>query len=513
MTISNTKTVVTAQGNGVTTQFAYDFLIPEASDAEVIYTDLLGQQTPLLPSQYTITGLGNVLGGNVTYPLSGLPLVAGTYLTIQRVLPVVQGTSISNQGPVFAAIEDALDYLTMLAQAGVEGSSRAITFPPVDLNPQGVLPVAALRANKTLGFDGSGNVIAGGVASALISSIMYPVVQASSLAIARSALGIPTGQGRTISASTTLLTTDRDTQIRVGTGGGPVTIALLPAATAGNGYEVEIIKDGNDTLLTLDPDGAETFWNQGESFLLVGPFDSVRLRSDGVNWSYIWGNGYVAPASLKEWPGTTTPVGWLLCYGQAISRVTYARLFALLSTTYGVGDGSTTFNLPDYRGPARVGRDNMGGTRANVLQKSTTLTTTNTLNTATVASATGLAVGMYVLSANVPAGTSITAISGTTITMSANATVTGADASAHYSLINNPELVGRTGGSPTHVQLVAEIGTHVHGSHNHLSVQSVGAGGINVLSSVDPADTDPAGLSQAMPILQPTITVDVLIKI
>lgn len=44
------------------------------------------------------------------------------------------------------------------------------------------------------------------------------------------------------------------------------------------------------------------------------------------------------------------PIGWLLCNGQAVSRTTYAALFAALSTTWGVGDGSTTFNVPDLRG-------------------------------------------------------------------------------------------------------------------------------------------------------------------
>jgi microcystin-dependent protein len=53
-----------------------------------------------------------------------------------------------------------------------------------------------------------------------------------------------------------------------------------------------------------------------------------------------------------------------LCYGQAVSRTTYANLFAVISTTYGTGDGSTTFNLPDLRGRAVAGLDNMGGTDA-----------------------------------------------------------------------------------------------------------------------------------------------------
>lgn len=65
-----------------------------------------------------------------------------------------------------------------------------------------------------------------------------------------------------------------------------------------------------------------------------------------------------------DFGGSTAPSGWLLCYGQAVSRTIYADLFAVIGTTNGPGDGSTTFNLPDYRGRASVGKDDMGGTPA-----------------------------------------------------------------------------------------------------------------------------------------------------
>lgn len=54
--------------------------------------------------------------------------------------------------------------------------------------------------------------------------------------------------------------------------------------------------------------------------------------------------------SMMMWPTSSAPGGWLLCQGQAISRTAYAELFAVLGTTFGVGDGSSTFNLPDTRG-------------------------------------------------------------------------------------------------------------------------------------------------------------------
>ena len=63
--------------------------------------------------------------------------------------------------------------------------------------------------------------------------------------------------------------------------------------------------------------------------------------------------------------GGTAPTGWLLCGGQAVSRTTYSALFAAIGTAYGAGDGSTTFNVPDLRGTAIIGKDDMGGTAAN----------------------------------------------------------------------------------------------------------------------------------------------------
>lgn len=67
---------------------------------------------------------------------------------------------------------------------------------------------------------------------------------------------------------------------------------------------------------------------------------------------------------IDDFGGSSAPAGYLLCYGQAISRTTYAPLFAVIGTTFGVGDNVTTFNIPDCRGRIGAGKDNMGGTPA-----------------------------------------------------------------------------------------------------------------------------------------------------
>ena len=58
---------------------------------------------------------------------------------------------------------------------------------------------------------------------------------------------------------------------------------------------------------------------------------------------------------IQMYAGSTAPTGWLMCDGSAVSRTTYADLYAVIGTTYGSGDGSTTFNLPDLRGRVAVG--------------------------------------------------------------------------------------------------------------------------------------------------------------
>jgi microcystin-dependent protein len=64
--------------------------------------------------------------------------------------------------------------------------------------------------------------------------------------------------------------------------------------------------------------------------------------------------------TIKLYAGGTAPTGYLICDGTAVSRTTYADLFAVLSTTYGSGDGSTTFNVPDFRRRVPVGAGGTG---------------------------------------------------------------------------------------------------------------------------------------------------------
>ena len=72
--------------------------------------------------------------------------------------------------------------------------------------------------------------------------------------------------------------------------------------------------------------------------------------------------GTVPVGGVMDFAGSTAPAGWLLCFGQLVSTTIYAALFTAIGSTYGSGAG--TFGIPDYRGRASFGKDNMGGSTA-----------------------------------------------------------------------------------------------------------------------------------------------------
>lgn len=95
---------------------------------------------------------------------------------------------------------------------------------------------------------------------------------------------------------------------------------------------------------------------------------STALNSGNGAWLLLNPTAQTVPAgTIASFAGSAAPDGWLLSYGQAVSRATYADLFSAIGTTFGSGNGTTTFNLPDVRGRVVAGKDNMGGTSANRL--------------------------------------------------------------------------------------------------------------------------------------------------
>ena len=161
MTVATTAALVTLAGNGATTVFNYNFIIPFLSDgvtpaAQVYYTDLSGIPVLLSPSTYTFLGAGNPAGGSVTYPLLGSAIPAGAYISIIRNVPYTQPISFPNQNFFPSTIEALGDMIVEQIQQLVAEDAFVMRFPETDPTPPADLPPAGLRKNKLLGFDASG---------------------------------------------------------------------------------------------------------------------------------------------------------------------------------------------------------------------------------------------------------------------------------------------------------------------------------------------------------------------
>jgi microcystin-dependent protein len=132
----------------------------------------------------------------------------------------------------------------------------------------------------------------------------------------------------------------------------PLDPSCLPVIHQNPNVQVEVVVDG--TSMGLTPLSAVPYAVEADSASNAAPGSALAgLIPAGTVIAYagpVGGSGKVQP-----------PAGWLLCDGAAVSRSQYAGLFALLGATHGAGDGSTTFNVPDYRGYFLRGWDEGAG--------------------------------------------------------------------------------------------------------------------------------------------------------
>ena len=126
--------------------------------------------------------------------------------------------------------------------------------------------------------------------------------------------------------------------------------------------------------------GSWTYVTSGSTIMTIAP-SGVTIGTLTVTNLTVTGSFSVAAnrivGEMVDYGGAAAPSLWLLAFGQAISRSTYASLFAAIGTTFGAGDGLTTFNVPDARGRVIAGADNMGGSAANRLTTTSGMTTGN----------------------------------------------------------------------------------------------------------------------------------------
>lgn len=146
-------------------------------------------------------------------------------------------------------------------------------------------------------------------------------------------------------------------------------------------WELRIVHDGPGASLPEGENGSlrvvRKRWTDEMSiqFRQTDPCLLEYSEDGGENWSTAADlSACAAPAGMMTgamipWPVASTPDDWLRCDGSAVDRTTYADLFALLGTTWGAGNGTTTFNLPDLRDRAPIGDGTLpGGTARTVAQ-------------------------------------------------------------------------------------------------------------------------------------------------
>jgi microcystin-dependent protein len=164
-----------------------------------------------------------------------------------------------------------------------------------------------------------------------------------------------------ISGTATLALADLGNTV-VFSGASAATLNLPAVATVPNGAGW-LIRNAGSAALTIDPNASEII--NGLSVVVLPPGMTAEALRNGAGWTaMIHGFGRMVGEYVPLAAGTLPP----LCVwpnGQNLLRASYAALFSALGTTYGAGDGSTTFGTPDIRGRGLFALDNLGGTAAN----------------------------------------------------------------------------------------------------------------------------------------------------
>lgn len=228
---------------------------------------------------------------------------------------------------------------------------------------------------------------------------------------------------------------------------------------------------------------------------IAGAVDTAPVLSGGG------GGASFVTGQMSLWYSDQQVDGWVRCNGRTIGNATSGAteranddceaLFLYLWTrdagignlTVSSGRGANasgdwaagkTITLPNSRGASIAVLDGFGNTATGRMHVSTTITTTLGSASAIVASSAGLTRGMYVIGSTVTAGTTVTAIDGVNITLSAPAAANGTASPVRFSLVRDPQVLGSYGGSPTFLPTVSELIYHNHlataanaGAHAH----------------------------------------------
>jgi len=247
----------------------------------------------------------------------------------------------------------------------------------------------------------------------------------------------------------------------------------------------------------------------------------ISTSNKAVDVAYL--STVIPPGVIWPYAGSSAPSGWLNCDGSAVSRSTYAALFSAISTAYGTGNGTTTFNIPDLRGRTLIG----SGTGTSVFtfssRSSDTITVTGSTNSSTNNIQTGQIVTYHTSGSVITGLTNDTtyylirvaynqfklasslanAQNGTQISLSSDGTGTQT-----FTLTLTARSVGDYGGEETHAMSITELLAHTHTT----SIQFTTGSGSSTGSYGNGGTTGSTGGNVAMNNMQPFGTSMFIIK-
>ena len=301
-------------------------------DTDVTYD--LGSITNRFFNVYSNNGLfSSAVAINAAISSYTLEVAGDTYLNGgvvvnkgDNIAPIVVQSGNLVVTPALGAIEfDGRDFYLTNNTAGVINrvaiTSNAITFGNVKITDTTISNSTTSGALVVTGGAGiGGSVYVGGIAN-VSGDILY----AGNI--------IATGSNRQITATSDDTSTEPGFAWNTDRNTGMYHPAAETIAFTTGGIEKVRITDSGE--IGLGPAA-----NVGTS--------GTVLTSTGSGSAAVWANP-TPTGSVIAFAAQTAPAGWLLCQGQAVSRTTYAALFAIVGTTYGIGDNINTFNLPDLR--------------------------------------------------------------------------------------------------------------------------------------------------------------------
>lgn len=350
MPVTDQTPVDSSTGNGVTTVFPYTFKILDEADILVTVDGV----TKILTTDYSVSGVGNDAGGNVTFvaaPANGTTVVRTRDMGYERT------TDYQDNGDLPAStLDDDIDRTVMLIQQLRAALLRSVKLPVGTTVEQVLTESAAARADKIMGFDSSGNIVvkaAVDIDVTPVSVFMASVLDDTTWQEALNTLGFKKGADIT-AAATVDLGTATGNSVDVTHSTGTTAITSLGGASLQAGAEIEtrfVISGGT---LSLTHHATNLYLAGGANITLTnGDVISWRkMHSSNAEWKMVGGcradgsSWAVPPSQAEAEAGTaTTPRPWTAeRVAQAIAALG-ASGSATLGTVVDTSTGATSYTV------------------------------------------------------------------------------------------------------------------------------------------------------------------------